>query len=261
MLDDGDQQIIARMNDLVGEVIRLWHGLLQKEPATEATGMLLVRCSASWKSICKILENCHDEDELELCGHDAAALLRCMHDVCLQAEYIAAGDAADGLSADDLGRLFLDYEHVERYRMSNTAVGRSSALADLIRSSPARPAGEARNQAEYDRVKGNYPVKPGKPQVRRQWYPGNLAEVADKLGLKEEYFWFTTILHSSIHGGPMSCRRGPAIQGAGLIVMTAVAIIRRVIDVVVRMNGLELSAASREMMTATKGDLLNPSTN
>lgn len=95
-----------------------------------------------------------------------------MHDVCLQAEYIAAGDAAAGMSPDDLGLLFLEYEHVECYRVSTTAVGLSSDLADLIRSSPARPFGEVRNQAEYDRVKANYLVKPGNPQVRRQWYPG-----------------------------------------------------------------------------------------
>lgn len=251
MLDDDHRQIIARMDSLIGEVIRLWYGVLQNEPASEATVMLLVRCSASWKSICKILMNCVDGDELELCSHDAAALLRCMHDVCIQSEYIAAGDSAERLSPNDLGRLYLEYEHVERHRMATTAVGFNSELAKLVRSSPLRAAGETHKRAEFDRVKANYPA-------RTCWYRGNLAQVAEKLSLKEEYFWFTTLLHSSIHGGPLSSRNGPAIQGAGLVLMTAVAIMRRLLAVAIKLNGLDLSTESAEMMAATAGDLLNP---
>lgn len=252
MLDNGDKQIRARMDALTGEVIRLWHALLAKSPATMATGLLALRCSASWKSVCMILSGCRDADELELCCNDAAALLRCMHDVCIQAEYIAAGDAAASMSADDLGRLFVEYEHVERHRLSTAAVKFPSELASIIRASPLRSEGEARNQAEFDRVAPNYPDK-------RHWYRGSLAELARKIGKEEEHYWYTTELHGSIHGGPLACRRGPPIQGASNILIIAVSLLRRVLAVVIESNGLVLSMSSAEMMRATAGDLLNPS--
>lgn len=167
MLDDTDKQIRERMDALTAEVIRLWHALLAKSPPTTATGMLALRCSASWRSICLIVSGCRNAHELELCSNDAAALLRCMHDVCIQAEYIAAGDSSASMTADDLGRLFVEYEHVERHRLATAAVTFRSEVAELIRRSPLRSEGEARNQAEFDRVAPNYPDK-------RHWYRGHL---------------------------------------------------------------------------------------
>lgn len=239
-LDYRDREIILRMNELTGEAIRLWYGLLKKSPATTAIGALFVRVSASWKSICMILLNCEDANEMRLCSNDVAALVRCMHDVCVQAEYIAAGDPTEGLSADELGQLYLDFEHIERHRMAEKAVMLKSGVAKTIASSPHRPAGEARNQREYDRVKSKYPDK-------RHWYRGTFVELAKKVDREEDEFWFTKLLHSSIHGGPISVVRGATIQGS-VSLMVALQIMQRALQLVVKRDGIRLSDRSAEMM-------------
>lgn len=224
--------------------------------ASEAIGDLLVRASGGWKSILHIVRGCASQNEMDLCANDCAAILRCMHDCALQGEYISAGDAADKKSPDDLGLLYLEFEHLERFKKSATVVKFSSKLAQLVSQSPLRAQGEIRNQTEYDRVKGNYTDRKGR--VRNQWYAGDAASLARKIKREEEYFWFTSTLHSSIHGGPLTVRYGPAINGPTDLILTAQAIIRRLLVVVIKLDNLILSESSTEMMDATAGDPLNP---
>lgn len=244
------------MHALIAEVISQHAAHSTMSKASEAIGDLLLRASGGWKSILHIVRGCADKNELDLCANDCAAILRCMHDCALQGEYIYAGDSADGKSPDDLGLLYLEFEHIERFKRSTTAVKFSSQLAQKISQSPLRAQGEMRNQAAYDRVKGNYTDRNGR--VRNQWYTGDAASLARKINRQEEYFWFTSTLHSSIHGGPLSVRYGPATSGPTDLILTAQWIIRRLLIPVIKLDNLILSEQSTEMMNATAGDLLNP---
>ncbi|MBX3389491.1 MAG: hypothetical protein KF691_08560 [Phycisphaeraceae bacterium] len=179
-----------------------------------------------------------------------------MHDCALQAEYIRLGDSANGKTADDLADLYLEYEHVERYKRATTLVKQNSQWAKQLSNSRLRAPGEINNQTEFDRVKANYLDKNQRP--RGQWYVGDGTTLARKVGREEEYFWFTSILHSSIHGGPFASRNGPPYPDAKNLLQVADALIRRLLVVVIKVDNLILSEQSTTMMNATVRDILNP---
>lgn len=203
LLDDADRVIIARVDGMLHEVIPLWYGIASKRPAIGTAGSLLVRISGSWKSVSKLLDNCSDDREMELLSNDAAVIIRFMHDAALQSEYVLEGDSALGLTSDELGRLYLDYEIVERYLLATEAMKYPSWLSKHLAASPLRPQGEERNREAFDRVKSRYLIGSG-GKVRSHWYHGNLAEIAQKVGRKVEYFYFLKLFNSAVHGGPLA---------------------------------------------------------
>ncbi len=255
LLDNDDRIIIARTDEMVREIIQKWHATQGDATGTRAAGALFVRMAGSWRSLCKLLDGCSDRHEIESFSNDAAAVLRCLHDASLQAEYILAGDSARDLSPDDLGKLYIDFEIVERHRMMTKGVTFSSTLAKRIAASPRRPEGEANLQRDFDRVKDAYKQGDGS-KTRMHWYKGNLPQIAEKLDREEEHFWFLRCFDSSIHGGPLAVFSGPVPAGANLMLLSN-HIICRTAKRLVSAVGIELSAESIEVLEASSDDVLN----
>ena len=147
---------------------------------------------------------------------DAGTLLRAMYDACFQAEYVAHDPACINARAND----YLEYEHVERYRISRKVLGHNTQLANRLKSSAKRPEGEKRVQSEYERVKDKYflekrqsdrTVKRG-PRTRSTWYKGDLSALADSLGKRAEYDTFVAVFNGCVHSSALAAQTGPVVS-------------------------------------------------
>ena len=110
--------------------------------------------------MCALVRTARTSEQLDARANDCAAILRCMYDAFIQAAYVAT-------KPDVLGRLYLDYEHVERFLAPTKIVGQDNRMARDVANSPMRKAGEKRNRKEFERVKSAYLTKKGK--VRTHW--------------------------------------------------------------------------------------------
>lgn len=74
---------------------------------------------------------------------DVATLLRAMFDAYIQADFIFR----DPASRAERAALYLDFEHIERFKMKNKVLNHSNQLSDRLKSSPKRtPEAEDRLQ-------------------------------------------------------------------------------------------------------------------
>ena len=174
---------------------------------------LLVRVANTWCSIRTLQQ--HSPDEM-LFMVDAGVLLRAMFDACFQAEYIMHDTDSMVARASD----YLEYEHIERYRISKKVLSHDNQLANRLKSSAKRPEGEKKVLKEYDRVKHRYPLgKRGRggtvkrdPRIRPTWYAGDLLTIARSLGKEAEYDTFVTVFNGCVHSSALAVRRGPVVS-------------------------------------------------
>jgi hypothetical protein len=249
LLDNDDVYVIRRTSDAAAELIQLWHAQCDALPPSQsAAGALFVHGSNCWQCICKLLHNCQSVHEIEALSNGAAAILRSLHDAGIQLEYILMGDRESGKTSDDLGRLYWDYEIVERHRAVSRVDNFGSVLAKRLATSPKRSAAEPHLQMEYERVKSNYPTK-------LHWYRGGLAQLAASIGREEEHFWLLSLYNSSVHGGPTAVRHGPFPSGADLYII-AMNILARAGRMLMSAMGVTLSEAASEIFES-ESDILN----
>lgn len=180
LIDADDRILIQRTTEAARELIQVWYRRQQEmSVGYRAGGALFVHATNCWISICKLLDNCPNIHEIEVFSNGAAAVLRSLHDTCLQLEYLLAGDSTKTLTTDMLGQRYLDFEAVEKYRRASRVDSYKSKLAKHIASSPKRAAGESALRSEYERVEANYPNK-------MHWYPySNLSNLSTQIGREE----------------------------------------------------------------------------
>lgn len=231
--------MICEIRTLALPIRRMW---------TRALHALFNRIAGSWNSI-GVLVDTDDVKELEARANDCATILRCMYDAYLQAGYIATNPEA-------LGKLYLDYEHVERYRAQKAVVGQNNRLAGIVKSSRLRPDGERRLQESYDRVKDAYANSAGK--IRNRWYKKkgveDLAKAVDK---RDEYVWLLKRHNSSVHSGPFATLHGPSTQDAEVIKTIAMMIVIWTARIVVDNDGLQVSDVTKALVRDTPSDFLS----
>lgn len=118
------------------------------------------------------------------CVYAGPMIVRAMWEASLQMEYLLR-------DPDTRGQLYLDFEHITRYKQSKTVVDNPiGPIGRKLASSPKRAEGERRNQAEYDRVKRKFlrPRKSGsKEKVADNWYIVGIRDLAKQLGREGEY--------------------------------------------------------------------------
>lgn len=118
--------------------------------------------------------------------YSAPLYIRSMFETWLQLEYILRDPADRAKRAE----LYLEFEHVTRYRRVNAIVNNPSGpFGQKIASSSMRAEGEPRNQREYDRVRSMFEFKTrmGKKEVGKNWYGMSIAKLAESLGYGGEY--------------------------------------------------------------------------
>lgn len=96
---------------------------------------------------------------------------------------------------------YLDYQHVTRRQYSQRFLSASKGpIAELLRRSPLRAAGEQRNREEFDRISGRFARERGGMWDR--WYCKPLLELSREIGWEGEYrLWYAAGSGWS-HGDP-----------------------------------------------------------
>jgi hypothetical protein len=216
--DECDQHVLA----LLRQVIQKSNDCSTKDEVSRALLYLLLRVANTWCSIRTLRQHSPDE---HLFMVDAGTLLRAMFDACFQAEYLAQDADTITARAND----YLEYEHVERYRISRKVLSHDTRLADRLKSSAKRPEGEKRVQEQYDRVKDKYLVEKSKPdgavkrgsRTRSTWYPGDLSAVARSLGKEAEYDSFVAVFNGCVHSSALAVQTGPIVQAQHVLTLAS----------------------------------------
>ncbi len=201
---------------LFQEVIQKSNNCSAKDAVSHALLCFLVRVANTWQSIRTLQEYSPDDKGFMV---DAAVLLRAMLDACLQAEYMFHDANKDARASD-----YLEYEHVEQYKIREKVHKHDNWLTRRLKSSTKWPEGEKRALEEYNRVKGRYLVQKQKgkkqsggtqkrgPRTRNKWYTGDLSTIAESLGKRAEYDTFVTVFNGCVHSSALAVLEGPPIQ-------------------------------------------------
>jgi len=207
------EELYEHVFALLKQVIEKSHDCSAKDEVSRALFCFLVRVANTWCSIRTLRQHSPDE---RLFIVDAGVLLRAMFDACFQAEYVVHdADSMNGRASE-----YLEYEHVERYKISRKVLSHDTQLAVRLKSSAKRPEGEKRVLEEYDRVKDKYlvekrqsdgTVKRG-PRTRNTWYSGDLSTIAQSLGKQAEYDTFVTVFNGCVHSSAFAVHAGPMVS-------------------------------------------------
>lgn len=143
---------------------------------------------------------------------DGAAILRTIYDAHLQALYILK-------EPETRGKQYVDYLWVELHQMVCVMEDNSKRLGKLTRSNLQVSGMDTVVQAEFDRVKANYPKSKGGSGLRRQWYEGTLAELAESVGYEAEYRIVSRMLNGPVHSSPYGLGAEPRLSGSDVTVL------------------------------------------
>jgi hypothetical protein len=207
-LSDINGIIVERIQKLLFAEIIVAHSRKPRTQAGNALFALLVRNANSWRSINVLVQSCVSEEMFSSIALDCGAIIRCMYDALLQGLFIVQ----DPMRMEERGKLYLEYSHVERYRQSTSLVDQPNSLSQTLSQSKLRAAGEACILAKYKRVESAYRDE-GKKRPRNHWYAGNLYQLAEMTGRKDEYQWLINRFHGCVHSGPYAVFNGPGLPG------------------------------------------------
>lgn len=143
------------------------------------------------------------------CALDSETILRAIFDAHVQARYIFC----DPAKTDERGTLYVEFAHVEKWKITETIDSSSTAFAKEVAADPLYIANRAGILAAFNRVKAKYPKPDGKG-VRHHWYPGSLREIAAGISsaLRDEYDLLLRGLHEATHSSPVAlgkCVKSP----------------------------------------------------
>lgn len=128
MLPERDDDCMDKMFlHIVQSVIARVHDQKDKDNVSQALFYLLVRVANTWMSIRTLRKYSPDKDN-KIFMVDAGALLRCMFDAYLQAEHIFK----DSEKRKERATLYLDFEHVEKFKYSRKILHHDNALTKRL---------------------------------------------------------------------------------------------------------------------------------
>lgn len=181
---------------------------------------------------------------------DGMTLLRAMYDAHLQALYILA----DPAQADERAQLFIDYRWIEQRGMQKLLEGNSTALAQALLKSPKRAEGEAAREENYQRLRPKYLTRKGK-DVRRNWYPGSLRELAREVGLESEYEILQRDLSGAVHSSPTALLAGASFSEPQHLLLVGWRLMFRVLGRIAQHHGAPLGDEHEEIVRDAMANL------
>jgi hypothetical protein len=257
--DDADleEKTYDSFLELLRGVITICHSRTAQDHVARALLLLLLRSANTWRSI-RTLRKYTGDDEGFLV--DAGCLLRIMFDAYLQAEYIVESAS----ESQERATAYLDFEHVDRYKIEKAATGHNNRFSDRLRNSPKRATGQSRLEAEYERVKEKYLVTRRQPdgqlirgpRTRSKWYEDDLATIAQKLGKQAEYDIFVRPFHGCIHSSAFAVSRGPMVSGKHVLDLSS-TVTARIVRLNVFHHQLKLDYFQQQIMEALCKDYFN----
>lgn len=173
---------------------------------------------------------------------DGLTLLRAMYDAHLQALYILA----DSEQADARAKLFFEHQGIEQQRWYKLIERSPTRLARM--ELPLGPEVEAA-------FKGLRPkfLAPNGRDVRRDWYPGNLRELAHEVGLDSEYEILQRDLSGAVHSTPTALLSGSIFSEPKQLLLVGWKLFFRVLGRIAHHHGILLDAeherATQEAMS------------
>lgn len=128
-------------------------------------------------------------------------------------------------------------------------------LVNRLKNSPNRKVGEPRMQEAYESIKGRFVKRKRKDdnaeirdsEVRQQWYPGNLREIAQHLGKSDEYDILLAAFHGCVHTSAHAMRLGPPLKAANLM-MWATTVAARVVQLNLNYHRVALNELNLKIM-------------
>jgi hypothetical protein len=186
-LDSEMRRVWKRLLETQKWIIERWSENPLPGRADEAARRLINRADhlvAAGAALLKL----HREFELPL-------MIRSLWEVSVQFEYLMAVPVPRS-------ELFLDFEHVTKYKTAQARVSTPGEVGDRVRASPLRAQGEARLLVEFQRVKSNYARTTGAGSLRTHWYPGTLRDLAAEVGREGEYKAVYALYSAWSHGDP-----------------------------------------------------------
>ncbi len=208
-----NDEVDGHVLELMKQVIRRANDGTHNDDVARALLFFLVRVANTWRSIRTLRNNTPDNEGFTV---DAGTLLRAMFDAYIQAAYIVH----DPNDANQRAQDYLEFEHIERFKLANSVMKHDTPLSRHLKASTKRPKGEKRMQQEYDRVKSRYVLERKRPDgtvkrgtgTRNTWYAQNLAELAKILGKEDEYDSLLKMFHGCVHSSPLAVGRGPMVS-------------------------------------------------
>jgi len=227
---------------IMRSVISALHQRTNSDNITRSLFWFLVRVANTWNSL-QLLRRGALADFQSVFMVDVGVLLRCMFDAYLQADYIIR----DPAKRTERATLYLEFQHIERYKAEEKLFRHNNPLTDVLGSSPRRAEGQARRRAEFERVKGAFlrkdkgSARSGKkaPETRDQWYEGNLGQLAEAAGKKDEYDTFVYPFSGCVHSSSYAVLKGPPVE-AEYLMQFASTLAARVVNINVQHNRLDL---------------------
>jgi|GEM_PF-3574276 len=186
-LDSGGRTLWRHLLEVEEAILRAWldHPLLGR--VDEATRRFVNRADQLMATGAGLLK-LQREFELPL-------IIRSLFELSVQFEYLMC-------DPEPRAALYLDYEHVAKFRNVQAWLNLPGPIGDHLRASPRRAEGEKRNRAEFDRVRSQYALKKNSKRERAHWYPGTLRDLATDRGRNDEYDAVYRLYSAWAHGDP-----------------------------------------------------------
>lgn len=259
MFDPGDELIARRTDDATKDVVTQVYQKSMRASADDAALGLLIHAANIWQALSQLARARPQDAHGERFDNPAGILLRALQDACLQLDYVCTGDSELNLPPNDLGRLYLDYEHIERRKMTAAIERIDNPFIRKLKQSPLREKGNAQAEESYRDVKNKY-SSGSRNRVCNTWYPGNMASIAKKVDRSDEYFFFFQSFNTSVHGGPMAVRHGPYIKANSAFTL-ATNLLTRALVQTTNLTKIEVSASTQEVLDSDSDILRDPGIN
>ncbi len=223
-LEDQDDVLDKWFESFLHAFIHEIHKKQEKDCVAKALYCLLVREANTWRSIRVLQKNTRVEFH-DVFMVDAGTLLRAMFDAYLQADFIYRDPSERKQRATD----YLDFEHVERYRMQEKVLKHDNELVTRLSSSARKLEGEKRVLEQFERVKDRFleekkcrdgKVKVG-PATRMHWYKGGLPHLAKAAGRMAEYDTFVASFGGCVHSSIFAVLNGPPVRSQNALFLAS----------------------------------------
>jgi len=229
----GAMRVAGALTDVVTRAMQADQGAPGLSPAPRAMLRLLTHNGAGFHSVVTLVSSCESTNALDAIASPSAVILLSMHDALVQALYIGRDPAL----ADARGALYLDFEHVERYRLPLDA--RRGSSDDSIRE-------------RYEAVRARYPKgasgrKSKSAKTRDRWHEGTLLQLARAVDLEREHSRLRALLAGAANASPHAAYAGPPIQGAEAVRL-AESIVRRAAGALVTQAKLPVSDETQSVL-------------
>ncbi|MCB9920521.1 MAG: hypothetical protein H6832_19115 [Planctomycetes bacterium] len=196
-------------------------------------------------------------DQLGVVGITASLpILRSMYDAHIQALYILN----DPEKAESRAMEFMEYEWIEQHLDRERMCRFHREIHDQIVSTPEYLAGVQVREKKIAELRDQYRTRAGKREgkddFRRKWYSGDLARLAEVVGLRREYDYYQNELSSAVHATPKALVGVRPFKTPEQVAYLAWTLYFRVLGGIARFHGVMLNEEQSDQIESVMNDHL-----